>query len=69
VHSAQSVCSQLLSGCSGSSTILVGEAIRLAGIGVAIGVVGAVGLTRSVSGMLFGVRPTDPLAAARRAAA
>jgi predicted permease len=41
---------------------LIGEGIRLAGIGLAIGLVGAVGLTRSLSGMLFGVRPTDPLA-------
>ncbi len=41
---------------------LVGEGIRLAGIGVAIGLVGAIGLTQLLSGLLFGVRPTDPLA-------
>ncbi len=41
---------------------LVGEGIRLAGIGVAIGLLGAVGLTQLLSGLLFGVRPTDPLA-------
>jgi len=43
---------------------LVGEGIRLAGIGVALGLVGAVGMTRLLSGMLFGVQPTDPLALA-----
>jgi putative ABC transport system permease protein len=43
---------------------LVGEGIRLAGIGVAFGLVGAVGMTQLLSGMLFGVQPTDPLALA-----
>lgn len=37
---------------------LVGEGIRLAGIGVALGLVGAVGMTRLLSGMLFGVQPS-----------
>jgi putative ABC transport system permease protein len=41
---------------------LVGEGIRLAGIGVAVGLVGAVGLTQSLSGLVYGVQPTDPLA-------
>lgn len=42
--------------------VLVGEGIRLAVIGVAIGLIGADGLTQLLSGLLFGVRPTDPLA-------
>lgn len=41
---------------------LVREGVRLTGLGVAIGVVGAVGLTQSLSGLVYGVEPTDPLA-------
>jgi putative ABC transport system permease protein len=41
---------------------LVGEGIRLAGIGVGVGLVGAIGLTQSLSGLVYGVEPTDPLA-------
>jgi ABC-type antimicrobial peptide transport system permease subunit len=41
---------------------LVGERIRLAGIGVAVGLVGAIGLTRALSGLMYGVQPADPLA-------
>jgi putative ABC transport system permease protein len=41
---------------------LVGEGIRLAAIGLAIGLIGAVGLMQLVSGLLFDVRPTDPIA-------
>ena len=37
------------------------EGLASAGIGLAIGVVGALGLARLVSGLLFGVEPTDPL--------
>jgi putative ABC transport system permease protein len=33
----------------------------LAAIGIAIGLAGAVGVTRSLQGMLFGVTPFDPL--------
>ncbi len=35
--------------------------MTLALMGVAIGIGGAVGLTRFLSGLLYGVRPTDPL--------
>jgi putative ABC transport system permease protein len=37
------------------------EASWLAGIGVAIGVVGAFGITRVIANFLIGVSPTDPL--------
>ena len=37
------------------------EGLTSAGIGLAIGLVGALGLARLVSGLLFGVEPTDPL--------
>lgn len=46
-----------------SSTILrmvLWDAGRLAGTGILLGVVGALGLTRFIQGMLFGVEPTDP---------
>jgi putative ABC transport system permease protein len=37
------------------------QGLLLAGIGVAAGLAGAFGLTRLVTSLLFGVRPTDPL--------
>jgi putative ABC transport system permease protein len=48
---------------AGKSEILklvTGEGIKLALIGVAIGLVGALGLTRFLSGLLYGVKPGDP---------
>ncbi len=39
----------------------VGEGMQLVAIGLAIGLVGAAGLTRSVRTMLFGVSPADPI--------
>jgi predicted permease len=41
--------------------MVLGEGIQLAFIGVAIGALGAIALTRFLSSMLFGVTPTDPL--------
>jgi len=41
--------------------MVVGQGIRLALIGVAIGIVGALALTRFLSSLLYGVTPTDPL--------
>ena len=35
--------------------------VRLAAIGLAIGVAGALAITRLMTTMLYGVRPTDPL--------
>jgi putative ABC transport system permease protein len=49
---------------AGKSAILkmiTGEGIKLVLIGVAIGLAGALGLTRFLSGMLYGVKPGDPL--------
>ena len=48
--------------------MVVGQGLRLAGIGVAIGVVGALAVTRLMSSMLFGVKASDPLAFAGAAA-
>ena len=41
--------------------LVVGRGMRLAAIGVAAGGLAAVGATRLLSRMLFGVRATDPL--------
>lgn len=41
---------------------MLSEALRLAGIGAVIGLVGAVVSTRLVGGMLYEVDPLDPLA-------
>ena len=39
---------------------LTGEGLRLAATGVLIGGLGALGLTRLLSTLLFGIPPTDP---------
>jgi ABC-type antimicrobial peptide transport system permease subunit len=41
--------------------MVMGQGIKLAGIGVAIGMVAAYGLTRVLSSVLFGVKASDPL--------
>ena len=41
--------------------MILGDGARMTLLGIAIGVVAALALTRLMSGMLFGVRPTDPL--------
>jgi ABC-type antimicrobial peptide transport system permease subunit len=40
--------------------LVVGQGARLAAIGLAIGVAGALALTRSLRAMLFGIGPHDP---------
>ena len=41
--------------------MVIGQGLRLALIGVAFGVAGALVLTRFLSSLLYGVKPTDPL--------
>lgn len=41
--------------------MVIGEGLKLALIGVVIGIAGALALTRFLSSLLYGVKPTDPL--------
>jgi ABC-type antimicrobial peptide transport system permease subunit len=41
--------------------LVVGQGMRLAAIGLGVGLVGALGVTRVVRSLLFGVTPTDPI--------
>jgi putative ABC transport system permease protein len=41
--------------------LIVRSGLRMTFIGLGIGIVAAVGLTRLLAGLLFGVKPTDPL--------
>jgi putative ABC transport system permease protein len=40
--------------------MILGQGARLAGIGVAIGIAAALGVTRMMSSFLYEVRPADP---------
>ena len=41
--------------------MVLGESLTIAGVGIAVGLAGAFLLTRLLSSLLFGVKPTDPL--------
>jgi putative ABC transport system permease protein len=41
--------------------LVIGQGFTLALIGVMIGIIGALGITRFLSNFLYGVKPTDPL--------
>ena len=41
--------------------MILGDGARMALAGIGIGLLAALGLTRLISGMLFGVKPTDIL--------
>jgi putative ABC transport system permease protein len=41
--------------------LVVGEGLRLAALGIAIGLLRALGLTRVLQSLLYGVRPSDPV--------
>jgi putative ABC transport system permease protein len=41
--------------------LVVGQSMALVAIGILIGVAGAIGVTRTLSGLLYGVSPLDPL--------
>ena len=42
-------------------TLIIAQRLRLTLIGVGVGIVGAMGLTRFLSSLLYGVKPNDPL--------
>jgi putative ABC transport system permease protein len=47
--------------CSDVLRLVLGQGLRLAMIGIVIGIAGAVALTRFLASMLYGVKPADPL--------
>ncbi|HEY6929072.1 MAG TPA: ABC transporter permease [Thermoanaerobaculia bacterium] len=54
---------RLALGATGSHIVreVLGQGLRLAAAGAAIGLVGAVVVSHGMAGLLFGVKPTDPL--------
>jgi putative ABC transport system permease protein len=41
--------------------MILGQGIRIAGLGIFLGLVAAAAVTRVMASLLFGVQPTDPL--------
>src|SRR2546430_1144290 len=52
---------QLSAPLGGTLRMVVGEGLLLTLMGVGVGVAVALGLTRLLTGLLYGVRPRDPL--------
>ena len=50
-------------GASTTDTVamIVTQALWVVGIGVVVGIAGAIGAARFIEGMLYGINPTDPL--------
>ena len=46
---------------SNIATMILGQGLRLAVLGIALGLTGAIALTRLMKGLLFGISPSDPL--------
>jgi len=42
--------------------LVVGQGLKLASLGIALGLIAALGVTRLVAGLLYGVTPSDPVA-------
>jgi putative ABC transport system permease protein len=42
-------------------SLVIGQGVRLAGLGAALGLIGALATTRLMRSLLYGVTPTDPL--------
>lgn len=40
--------------------LVVGQGLLLLGIGIVVGILGALALTRWLASFLYGIRPTDP---------
>jgi ABC-type antimicrobial peptide transport system permease subunit len=53
---------RLALGADGNAVLrlVVGQGIRLAALGILLGLIGALALTRLMSGMIYGVSSTDP---------
>ena len=49
--------------------LVIGQAVRIAGIGMAMGISGAILLARTMQSLLFGVSATDPMTLAAVASA
>ena len=41
--------------------IILGEGLTTTGVGIALGIIAALALTRTIESLLFGVTPSDPL--------
>ena len=41
--------------------LIVGQGLRLAGIGIVLGIAGAFGITPAAQSLLYNVKPTDPI--------